>query len=157
MSDAEFYKRFTTMLTEGKMKDIDTDRKEKAVAAKKDKGPQSAERDDAASDKSKKALEKKATNVKENAADFFRKYSDMIAEAEEVKESSDDEDEDPDVAIADKEKGKDKKTQKDADKNLPPWLKGKMDKADKSDEDKGAKKAKKDKDLVDESGPAWKK
>ena len=140
MSDAEYYKRFTTMLTEGKMKDIDTDKKEKAVKAKEEKKE-----------------EKKASNVKESGADFFRKYSDMIAEAEEVTESYDDEDEDPDVAIADKEKGKDKKTQKDADAKLPPWLKGKMDKADKKDEDKGAKKAKKDKDLVDESGPAWKK
>ena len=88
--------------------------------------------------KEKIKSDKKANNVKESATDFFRKYADIIVEAES------DDDEDPDVAIADKVKGKDKKNQKDADKDLPPWLKGKLDKKDKDAEDKGAKKAAKD-------------
>jgi hypothetical protein len=101
-----------------------------------------ADKEDAACkalDKEKK--DKKPKNTKESAGEFFRRYADIITEAEE-------DDEDPDVAAADKVKGKDGKTQKDAEKGkkLPPWL----DKKDKEDEDKGAKKAKKDKDL-DES------
>ena len=84
--------------------------------------------------------DKKPKNVEETSANFFRKYSDIIKEAEE-------DDEDPDVAAADKVKGKDKQTQKDAEKKLPPWLKKGFDKKEKSDEDKGAKKAKADKDL----------
>jgi hypothetical protein len=90
---------------------------------------------------------KQPANVKENAADFFRKYSDIIKEAEETVTESDDEDEDPDVAKADKVKGKDGKTQADSEKNLPPWLKKNLDKSDKKAEDKGAKKFKKEKDL----------
>jgi hypothetical protein len=93
-----------------------------------------ADKEDAAC----KALDKakKPKNTKESAGEFFRRYADIITEAE-----SDDE-EDPDVAAADKVKGKDGKTQKDAEKGkkLPPWL----DKKDKEDEDKGAKKAKKE-------------
>ena len=86
----------------------------------------------------------KPKNTKESAGEFFRRYADIITEAEE-------DDEDPDVAAADKVKGKDGKTQKDADKNLPPWLKKNMDKKDKDDEDKGAKKAKKDKESFAEA------
>ena len=78
--------------------------------------------------------EKKPTNVKETAAEFFRKYSDMVTEAESCTEDEDDEDED--VKIADKEKGKDKKTQKDSEKGK----KWNFEKADKKDEDKSAKK-----------------
>jgi len=80
---------------------------------------------------SEEKKDKKPKNVEETAANFFRKYSDIIKEAEE-------DDEDPDVAIADKEKGKDKKTQADADKGK----KWNFEKADKKDEEKGAKKAK---------------
>lgn len=58
---------------------------------------------------------KKPVNTRETAAEFFRKYSDIIKEAEEVKEEAED-DEDEDVKKADKEKGKDGETQKDAEK-----------------------------------------
>lgn len=93
--------------------------------------------------KAAKANAKKPANVKETAGEFFRRYADIITEAEE------DDDEDPDVAAADKVKGKDGATQSDAEKKLPPWLQKKdaFDKKDKKAEDKGAKAAKKDKDI----------
>ena len=84
----------------------------------------------------------KPKNTKESAGEFFRRYADIITEAEE-------DDEDPDVAAADKVKGKDGATQSDSEKKLPPWLQKKdaFDKKDKKAEDKGAKAAKKDKDI----------
>jgi hypothetical protein len=132
----DFFKKFNNLF-EGKDPDdsYDEKRQEKVDA------------DCAAEDAAKKKKEdKKPANVKENAADFFRKYSDIIKEAEETVTESDDEDEDPDVAKADKVKGKDGKTQKDSEKNLPPWLKKNLDKSDKKDEEKGSKKFKKEKD-----------
>lgn len=110
--------------------------------------------------KEKKVKESKAvnaTNTRATGAEFFRKYSDIIKEAEEqeVKEGWDDgdydDDEDPDVKKADAVKGKDGKTQKDADKKKPAWLDKKLDKADKKDQDKGAKALKKDKDALKDS------
>lgn len=89
-----------------------------------------------AEEKAEEKEGKKPANVKETAADFFRKYSDIIAEAEDY------DDEDPDVAIADKEKGKDKKTQKDSEKGK----KWNFEKADKKDQDKSAKKVAKGED-----------
>jgi hypothetical protein len=152
---------------EGKMSELDIERKEKREKAAKE----------AKEKKAKEAKEKKPANVKESGAEFFRRYADIVTEAEEddvkedmefdkckkchkepcvcgdetdIKESYDDE-EDPDVAIADKEKGKDKKTQKDSEKNLPPWLKKGLEKKDKEAEDKGAKKTKKDKEAFADS------
>ena len=91
MSDANYYKKIHTMLSEGKIKDIDTDRKEKAVAAKKEKKEYDSDTDymlkmaaKGIADVEKKAdVKKKASNVKESGADFFRKYADIIKEAEE--------------------------------------------------------------------------
>lgn len=98
-----------------------------------------ADKEDAAC-KALDKKDKKPSNVKETASEFYRRYADIVNEA-----FGDEDEEDPDVKIADKEKGKDGKTQKDADKNLPPWLKGKMDKKDKESEDKGAATTKKEK------------
>lgn len=80
--------------------------------------------------------DKKASNVKETASEFYRRYADIVNEA-----FGDDDEEDPDVAAADKVKGKDGATQSDAEKKLPPWLQ----KKDKEDEDKGAATTKKEK------------
>jgi hypothetical protein len=106
-----------------------------------------ADKDDAADSKKveKEELKKssknsvKADNVKESVHDFFRRYIDIISE------SGDDDSEDPDVKVADSVKGKDGKTQSDAEKKLPPWLKGKLDSKDREAEEKGAKKAKREK------------
>ena len=104
----------------------------------------------------KKEAEKKAekpANVKETATDFFRKYSDIVTEAEVVDEAkvveSYDDDEDPDVAKAMSVKGKDGKKQTDVEKAKKWSFDKKLDKADKSAEDKAAKKVAKDKDLTE--------
>jgi hypothetical protein len=174
MTSASDFFRKTNQLFEAKDNDGEYDSTEtKIEQAKADKEAKV----DAQIKKSKKPFSNLKANVKESAADFFRKYSDIIAEAEEVdekkrdeekadnpmankkkrteevKESYDDEDEDPDVAIADKEKGKDKKTQADADKGK----KWNFEKADKKAEDKGAKKLKADKEALDESYNYYKK
>lgn len=97
--------------------------------------------------------DKKPANVKETAGDFFRRYSDIIAEAEKSDEDpvteswGDDDDEDPDVAKAEKVKGKDGKTQKDSEGGK----KWNFEKADKKAEDKGAKALKKDKEAFADS------
>jgi hypothetical protein len=95
----------------------------------------------------KKELEKdkKASNVKENAADFFRKYSDMIAEAETAADREDDEDDtnadEEDDGLETQDEGKTKS------KNLPPWLKDKKEvKESYDDEDEDPDVAKADKE-----------
>lgn len=103
-----------------------------------------------------KEAEKKASNlanVKENAVDFFRKYSDIVTEADTITASnvveSYDDDEDPDVAKAMSVKGRDGKKQADVEKKNKWSFDKKLDKADKKAEEKGAKKAAKDNDLTE--------
>lgn len=149
MSSSDFFRKFQPLfegkeVTENRWAannpDKDQDEEfEKAQCAADDK--RKADKEDAACDAADKK-DKKPKNTKESAGEFFRRYADIITEAEE-------DDEDPDVAKADNVKGKDGATQSDAEKKLPPWLQKKdaFDKKDKKAEDKGAKAAKKDKDI----------
>jgi hypothetical protein len=76
MSDANYYKKIHTMLSEGKIKDIDTDRKEKAVAAKKEK--KEKKKYDSDTDYMLKMAAKGIADV-EKKADVKKKASLMIS------------------------------------------------------------------------------
>lgn len=113
MSSSDFFRNFQPLF---ESKDVDMEEKVTKAEEKR-----KADKEDAAV----KALakDKKASNVKETAGAFFRKYSDIIKEAEE-----DD---------ADDKKDEDKDEDKDDKKKewVPPWKKdGKKD--DKSDDKK---------------------
>jgi len=74
---SDFFKKLQPLF-EAKDSDL-----EKAVCKAEDK--KKADKEDAAV----KALDKKPANVKENAADFFRKYSNIVTEAEEACDGKD--------------------------------------------------------------------
>lgn len=87
MSSSDFFRNFQPLF---ESKDVDMEEK---VTKAEDK--RKADKEDAAV----KALDKdkKANNVKETAGAFFRKYADIIAEAEEPLRSADREDDDDDT------------------------------------------------------------
>lgn len=76
----------------------------------------------------KKTGSKKPVNVKETASEFFRKYSDLITEAESA---ADREDDDDDTNADEEDDDLETKGEGDTKKNLPPWLNNKKSEAKK--------------------------
>jgi hypothetical protein len=83
MSSSDFFRKFQPLFESAMSTKAADAADDRVTKAKETKAKKKEEKED-----------KKPKNVKENAADFFRKYSDIIKEAEEQIEEVKEEDED---------------------------------------------------------------
>lgn len=121
----DFFRNMKTLLTEGEGHTATAKLKNTYNQAAKDANKDGAGAGKKIDDEKKGLTAKDAkkwdkANVKESGAEFFRKYSDMIAEAEEADDEKKDAEKD-----AEKDESDDAEDKED---KRPEWLKKKQDK-----------------------------